>query len=993
MNYRINNQIADKSKVFGLPLKELLYVGSVFILFVLTGFVASFIGFNAVPIFVVGALLSLVALGVTKYFQQQGHPTVLSSSFAYLFLQPRSIICDPLDEPVLFFFGKKNHKGNETTQTQANGSLSELTKTEKTKVKDNAEKRSQKDPKEATFNEVSPIAFNQDGILITKTGDIVVGFRMQLPNQDQMSYEDYQRVNNQFVGLFKSLPSGTIVHQQNLFFEQPFRKNHIEGHFGKEAQNYFGGKPMLFGQTHIYLCFPENPKDMGPTGTCVSRHKKNKLRNFVLKGLDKRLEKAASDVDQFINMVNGGGYFSVTMLTSRELEEEIYHYLNLDFSSELCPEERLTLKNTLSFEKEHLKIGSNYVGIVSMSKLGKEVADSYPNKRGLEAPMITPLSNELDFPHILNVTFRVEDREKQLRGLDLKRKLLSSLGSFANQKTSIEEVATEDFTAQIRAQGMALVSTCVNVCTWNADPDKLAQNNGLVLSAFKDMAGNAGASGIVETFDALNLFFAGLPGNCSNTYRYQLMPDQQSATFLNSAGSYVSKRGTLFFGPNGATPIEIDTWGLSENKNLLLIGASGTGKSYGVNHLVTEDHEMGRRNIILDMGAVPKEDGSSVEKMAGGSSYKGLCMVLGGKYFDDIPRINPFNITKREGKYKLSKEKALYLKTILSTIWLGPETALTQVQADVLALIIRDYYRVLNHHNLLNDAEDTRKPSAKDFFYFLENYAKVVDIQREAAAIDPAFEVIKAEEVRRGLSFIDVEEIIFLMEKFATGDYKEMLNAEDEEDLTKHRLIVFDLKKFRDDANVYPIITLAIMELIKDQLSRHPGEEKSIWLDEAWDMLTGKMKEFVEYLYRTIRKDDGRIALITQGIEEIAKLGETGDTLILNSALKILMDHSQESQTIPKLTQKLGLTPHQVDLLHSVKNSPHKSFRRFLLKVGDKCQVLSFRVTPYANVAYNTRAKIRNLVQEYADEYGGNTRAAYHFAIKRILEEQQQAQV
>jgi type IV secretory pathway VirB4 component len=62
---------------------------------------------------------------------------------------------------------------------------------------------------------------------------------------------------------------------------------------------------------------------------------------------------------------------------------------------------------------------------------------------------------------------------------------------------------------------------------------------------------------------------------------------------------------------------------------------------------------------------------------------------------------------------------------------------------------------------------------------------------------------------------------------------------------------------------------MLIIELSCDIIDKYPKIIKRIYIDEAWSMLDGLLGGFIEYMYRTVRKCEGTISIITQGISEI----------------------------------------------------------------------------------------------------------------------------
>ena len=80
------------------------------------------------------------------------------------------------------------------------------------------------------------------------------------------------------------------------------------------------------------------------------------------------------------------------------------------------------------------------------------------------------------------------------------------------------------------------------------------------------------------------------------------------------------------------TPAKINLWDYPalNNKNRIVIGPSGSGKSFWLNNYILQSYELGRDMMIIDIGG----------------SYRSMIALNRGKYFDSTEQkkfaFNPF---------------------------------------------------------------------------------------------------------------------------------------------------------------------------------------------------------------------------------------------------------------------------------------------------------------------------------------------------------------
>jgi type IV secretory pathway VirB4 component len=366
-------------------------------------------------------------------------------------------------------------------------------------------------------------------------------------------------------------------------------------------------------------------------------------------------------------------------------------------------------------------------------------------------------------------------------------------------------------------------------------------------------------------------------------------------------------------------------------------------------NFMTQRFERGARQIIIDVGGTYK---NLMESLVGMNCYF--------EYEPDHPlSFNPFLLEKREDAYLLSSDKVNFLTALLSTIWKGTHSAipLTPAERAIFVRIIPAYYAYLNENR-------KEKPSMKGFYYWFKKQDQ---------------ENRSGEEYRSEMQFFNVAQFLVVLKPFVEGEYRDVLNAEREIDISHLPLVCFDMAKVKSDPGLYPVVSMLITELALDQVRKFPSDQKYIYMDEAWSMLSDSMGDWVESMYRTIRKNNGSMCIITQGIDEIIE-SAVGSAIIANAQTQIILNHTDKNQ-VAKVARHLGFTAHEVDKINSIRKG--KGYRELFIKQGDVGKVYCLEVCPHLDAVLSSKPVERNYLRELTKRYNGNI----HFAVDQYIED------
>lgn len=798
--------------------------------------------------------------------------------------------------------------------------------------------------------------------LILKDGRIALGFALEGSETEQWTAEQYRQLNAHFAGALKPLPVGTVVQRLDCFYDRAYRSDKKEAaYFQGKADAHFMDRLMLQQQSYLFVSFPLRSEEAGSGGLRSSpiRNLFAQLSRRVLanplEGIDKRLEEAESLALELAASLETAGGLRLKRLQDEALHALYLQYFNLEFDRVPGDYQR-PVHNQL----QALSVGEKRVRVLSLKGQGASVEDSQRNGYGLQLPMIAPLTGDLQFPHLLSQSILIEDTEACLRQLDREKKINSSLHFLATQDNQIKSLEIDAFTAEVRAQNRQLVSLNLSLILFDPVEKRLQQQLEKAVTAFRQVGG---CECLVESFDAAPLFFANAPGNAAQNYRWLLMPAHYAVTFSHFTSPYrCSGEGELLC-DRYRNPLRVNLFNTRlNNQNCLVIGPSGSGKSYTMGNFMCQRFERGERQIIIDVGGTYR---NVIESLVGLDPYF--------EYALDRPlAFNPFLIDRSGGSWTLSGDKLNFLTALLAILWKGVgagaagggpagRALLNPAERAILIRLIPAYYEFLNR-----EPRKGRFPSLAGFYHWFRSYHRSQS---------------EGEEYRSEMQFFDVAQFLVVLKPFVDGEYRHILNAPRELDISDYPLVCFDMARIKSDPGLYPLVSMLITELALDQLRKYPDDRKYLYMDEAWAMLSDAMGEWVESMFRTIRKNNGSMCIITQGIDEIIA-SPVGPAIVQNAQTQIILNHTDHQQ-VNKLALHLGFTAHEVDKILSIRIG--KGYRELFIKQGDTAKVYCLEASPHLDAVLTSRPAERNYLRRLVAHYGGRIQ----YAVAQYVEDRQ----
>ena len=580
-----------------------------------------------------------------------------------------------------------------------------------------------------------------------------------------------------------------------------------------------------------------------------------------------KLEKDFRSIEQLAErMQREFSSFTFQRLGADEITKLLIRYYNLsdvsvtDLRAEYFDED-LTRKG-VELSYGDLAIGLDHMLIASMIELPND--GTHPievEKRFLKSPLQILLS--LPFPLRLVVKLEKLTKEEALRYLQVNRWVNKPrFNTLADAKMAeIDGVMDEDgqthlpgISPLIELDQDSLVDLSLTVMTWSADRHNLVTRQDQILSSFTTFAES---KGMIEVgIEALNVFLSGVPGN----YRYRRIKvrSEHVGHFVNFSGHYKSavNSGVPFVNTSGAL-VYYDLFSIDNlNYNALVIGPSGSGKSFYANCLISKYLEQGLPVVILDLSG----------------SYKPLAEAFGADYVAIDPhkpnQLDPFRYFGPAGARVDSPAYLQAITCLQSFLLLMLKEEQVSIGKGQKAVI----YGALER--FFQSAGNTQ--SMRAFESFLRNQTNAAFGSEEHLH-------------RQLLGALD-----YYLGKSAAKPYF----AEGNNNILEVSLhgasdmIVFDLKGIEQLTELMPLYANILSMLVMATMQR--DYEKFLFImDEAWKALdrSAQIYELVKETGRTARKHYGSIVAISQNIADLQK-GDLAASILTNSYSKFLLRHT-----------------------------------------------------------------------------------------------------
>jgi Bacteroides conjugation system ATPase, TraG family len=797
-----------------------------------------------------------------------------------------------------------------------------------------------------------PVINGGDGVILSKRGDICVGWEVQLPPAFRCNESGYDSLVGTLAGAIALLPDYTIVHKQDIFMRKRYHAEKSFGFLEKAYEEHFDGREYLDHRCLLWLSFSSKKNvRSGSSG----------LLGLAGAGLPSAaaIGRCLTAAEQFGAMLGGNSLLSMRRLT----EEDIFGadkpgllQDNLNFA-----DGGADVLSDIQVAPGELRIGDKSIVchlFADLDQLPGEVASCKRNRdlstenSAVMLSFLNDIGQALDCEHVVN-WFCVKEPLKDIHGsLDSKRRQMQSMSARnAENRKYAEEI--NEYLETAAVQQMSTVRCHLNVFSVDENATTTAISK-------------LGITPVRDTANAPAQFWTSIPGNESGlAFSEYMTMELQSGLCLNLYDGFdtgiadgvlkMSDRIRLVPQRFDIQEKALDA-GLIENYNVFLLGPSGSGKSFFMNKYLRSCYVAGQHCFLIDVG----------------DSYRALCHIIkeesGGKdgtyyTFEKGKPIsfNPFRNVKRFSQ--ADSEAMNFLFTLMVTLWKnGKVEILSSAEKYVresISAFLRQWDQVFD-------------PVFNDYFEFVR---------------DVFGDLLKAEDA--GKEYFDLKDYLISLEQFYNGGpYDYLLNSSESVNILEDRFVVFEIDHIKGDPVIYPITTLVIMDAFMEKMTSN-SDFKVMCIEEAWKAIMGtQMATYMLELWKTARKHRTAAMVVTQELKDITSSPIIKDSIVENSGVKILLDQTKYLNRFEELAAQLSLSEDDKGMVLSLNRLkiPGASGREVFFNLGNKKSfVMRLEVSPEERIAFSSAKKDKERLAKAVEKSGGS----YIKAIKKLVRKEE----
>ncbi len=824
--------------------------------------------------------------------------------------------------------------------------------------------------KATTLESKLPLLAVEHGCIISKDADITVAFEVGLPELFTVTSQEYESMHAAWCKAIKVLPHFSVVHKQDWFMAENYKPELQKDDLSfldRSFERHFNERPYLAHKCYLFLTktTKERMRQQSNFSTlCRGRITPKELNHEMV-------VKFMESVEQFERIINDTGYIKLRRLSDDEIigtettSGIIERYMSLSMGDVNCLDD-------IDLSAKEMRIGDKMLCLHTLSDTddlpGKVRTDNRyerlsTDRSDCRLSFAFPVGLLLPCNHIYNQYVLIDDHDENLARFEKTARNMNSLSKYS-RSNAINKEWIDRYLNEAHSYSLTSVRCHCNIMAWSDDAEELRRIK-------NDVGGQLATMGCMprhNTIDCPTLFWAAMPGNeadfpAEESFYTFIEPAVCFFTAETNYRSSLSPFGIKMVDRLTGKPVHLDISdepmkrGITTNRNKFILGPSGSGKSFFTNHLVRQYYEQGAHVLLIDTG----------------NSYEGLCNLIHNRthgedgiyytYTEEKPiSFNPFFTD--DGVFDVEKKDSI--KTLLLTLWKSEDDRISKTESGELGSALSMFLdKMKTDRNIV--------PCFNSFYEFMRD-----DYRAEMA--NRLIPIYKQD--------FDIDNFLTTLRQYYHGGrFDFLLNSKENIDLLNKRFVVFEIDAVKDNKELFPIVTIIIMEAFINKMRRLKGVRKMLICEEAWKALsTANMAEYMRYMFKTVRKYFGEAVVVTQEVDDIISSPIVKETIINNSDCKILLDQRKYMNRFDQIQELLGLTDKEKAQILSINmaNNPNRLYKEVWIGLGGtQSAVYATEVSPEEYLCYTTEETEKIQVLNRAAQLGGDI----EMAIRQIASE------
>ncbi len=794
--------------------------------------------------------------------------------------------------------------------------------------------------KKINLSKYHPILDIKNQTLYANNGNIVLCYKGEFPEIYSLSEGDFEDLHNFWFQAFKSLPTGTVIHKQDIYRKQNYSAEQLPNNsfLEKATYDYFKGRHFTEHSCFFYFILPYNKSLNASKFTNPFR----KVEKGIHKKLDHSVEEFIAAVNDAVSFINNSRKVSMTPLSEDEILNLTNSYFN-GFND--------GFDTDIQLKKNVIEIGDNHFDILAINSelcFGDVVQSSKTNDKFtsddfvFHQGFIDGLGLNLGENHIVNQIIYLDDKHKWRKLLDKKIEELNKSSNFGTQnKVVLKKI--KDIVSKINEDDSSrIIRGHLNIVFWDNDVSQLSRIASKIKTEFKELD-------IVPYYPRgeerknyfLNSYFC-YTSNFSNEDLYVTDLKHALCLYINNSNYKTDDVGIIFNDRQHNIPVLKDVWDEKKKRikarNFAIFAPTGEGKSFLANNILRQYFEQQVRLVIIDLGG-------SYSKFA--KLYPDDHIILRYEQGKNLG-INPFYISNESD---LSPERLEDLAIFLLELLADKEQSKSKQVA--MKKVLRFYYKEVSVR------------------HSLESLYKFIDGKKESLIN----ELKIREEDFSVYNFLHI-----LSEYVDDGLYSFLFNVGEDQTfkIEDKRMIVFELDEVKDNKEILSVMLKLIKSAIQRTIWRNRSERGIILFDEfAKQLKFGNVLESVEFYYQAIRKQNGAIGIILQSINQLPN-NSTSASILENTQVIYSL---RNEKGYKELKERLNLSSHDLNQLKSIRNNltGDRKYTEMFIKIGKESNIFRLEVPKEVYAAYLTDGKESEQLMQLYEEHNSMEKAIQIF--------------
>jgi len=775
------------------------------------------------------------------------------------------------------------------------------------------------------LNANHPILDIQNHIVFASNGNVVLYYAVDFPEVYSLSERDFEKMHSIWFQAFKSLPTGTIIHKQDIYQKQGYSAKQLKNNtfLERATHDHFKSREYLKHDGHLFFVLPLDnvlnaSKYVNPfRSTAKGYHRK----------LDLQVAEFITAVNDAVSYINNAKLIDLHPMDPKGVLAHTHNYFNgfnLDFDTDIV------------LNNKTIEIGDHYFDTMAFNSelcFGESVHSSIPNTRftsddfTFHQGFLDGLGLDLKENHIVNHIMYLDDKHKWRKVLDKKIEELSKSSNFGTQNKVVLKKIQHIVDHINQDDSSRIIRGHLNIIFWHQERHHLKQIASKIKTEFKELD-------MVPYHprgeERKHYFLNSHPCHASNFSNEDLyVSDLKHALclYINNTNYKSDGTGIIFNDRQHNIPIHKDVWDAEKKRikarNFAIFAPTGEGKSFLANNILRQYFEAGVRLVIIDLGG-------SYAKFA--HLYPDRHIILRYEQGKKLG-INPFYLSNPED---LSPERLEDLAHFLLEL-LGEEKVNKSKEVAIKKVLLHYYRHIRAGHSL-------------DSLY------RYVDRRKET--------LIQELQLKED-DFNIYGFLLILSEYVEDGLYSFLFETDDDQShtLEDKQLIVFELDEVKDNKEILSVMLKLIKSAIQRTIWRNRSERGIILFDEfAKQLKFPNVLESVEFYYQAIRKQNGAIGIILQSINQLPENSSSASILENTQVIYSL----KNEKGYEALKNRLSLSSHDLNQLRSIRNNlkGHRKYTEVFIKIGKESNVFRLEVPPEVHAAYLTDGLENNHIME-----------------------------